>query len=395
MEHHRYKSFYGSRGGAKSWAFARALLCIAATQKIRVLCTREFQSSIAESVHKLLCIQIEQLGLQEYYTIQKNSIVSSCGSEFIFKGLCFNIQEIKSLEDIDICWVEEAQSTSEESWQVLIPTIRKEGSEIWLSWNTGEVKDPTYQRFVVSPPPDCISIKVGWRDNKYFPETLRKEKDYCQLVDPDAYDHIWEGNPRSISNACIFKGKFEVLEFETSYLAKFRFGSDWGFSNDPTTLVRSYIEDNCLWIDYEAYAVGVDYDEIPELFDDIPESRKHLIRADCARPDTIKYIKKKGFIIRGANKAGRIKPTDTSIKPSAGSIKEGIAFLRKFRKIYIHQRCKHTIEEFKLYSYKTDRKTGEVLPIVIDKNNHIIDPLRYSYDDEIKGGTNWLKVVNG
>ena len=367
---HRYKSYYGGRGGAKSWAFAQALLVIASTRKVRVLCTREFQASIAESVHKLLSTQIDRLGLSKVFDVKKQSITSSIGSEFIFKGLNRNIQEIKSLEDIDICWVEEAQSTSEESWQVLIPTIRKENSEIWLSWNTGEADDPTYKRFVLNPPPDCVSIKVGWQDNPRFPNTLEKERVYCKQVDPDAYEHIWEGNTLHISDACIFRGKFEECEFETPTGMQFMYGADWGFSNDPTTLVRSFIADNNLYVDYEAYGVGVELDDIGELFDTVPDSRNYIIKADCARPDTINHVRKQGFALRPANKAGKMKVVGTSIKPAKGSVKEGIEFLRKFEMIYVHTRCKHTLEEFKHYSYKKDPKTNEVLPIVLDKWNH-------------------------
>jgi phage terminase large subunit len=375
---YRYKSFYGGRGSSKSWSYARALLAIAATKKIRVLCTREFQSSIAESVHKLLSTQIEKLGLSKYYNVQKNSITSSCGSEFIFKGLRFNVQEIKSLEDISIAWVEEAQATSEESWQVLIPTIRSEGSEIWLSWNTGEAKDPTYQRFVVNPPPDCISKKVGWQDNPYFPEVLEKERLYCKRVDYENYLNIWEGEPLKISNANIFKGKYVEAEFEAPEGTRHFFGCDWGFSNDPTTLIRCYIEGKKLFIEYCAYGVGVELDELPQLFDSVPNSKEWPIKADNSRPETISYVKKKhGYKIEAAKKW-------------PGSVEDGIAYLKKFEEIVVHSRCKHVLEEFKLYSYKTDSKTGEILPIIVDKHNHCIDAIRYSLDGLITNkGTNW------
>lgn len=351
-----------------------------------MLCTRELQSSIKESVHRLLSDQIEIMGLNHLYTIQRDSIVSSIGSEFIFKGLRFNIQEIKSTEGIDIAWVEEAQSVSEESWSILIPTIRKEGSEIWLSWNTGEAADATYRRFVENPPDDCINKKVSWRDNPFFPSTLEKERAYLERVDPMAYDHIWEGNPLSISDACIFKGKFVIDEFEAPHDTRFYMGADWGFSSDPTTLVRSYILGNDLWIDYEAYGVGVELDEIPELFDSVPGAREWKIKADNSRPDTISHVRRKGFDIVSALKW----PSGPGKK---GSVREGIEFIRKFEKVHIHQRCIHTAQEFKLYSYKVDPRTSEVLPVIIDKNNHIVDALRYAYDRKIKGGVDWSDVV--
>lgn len=377
----RYKSVHGGRGAARSWTFARLLAGMATSRKMRVLCTREYQSSIKESVHQLLSLQIEQLGLSSFYTISREAIRSTVGSEFIFKGLRVNPLEIKSLEGIDICWVEEAQSISKESWEILIPTIRKDGSEIWLSWNTGEVDDPTYQRFVASQPDDCISVKATWRDNPYFPAVLEKERAYLQRVDPDAYDWVWEGNPRSISDACIFKGKFVIDEFEAPEGTRFYYGADWGFSNDPTTLIRCYVANNELFIDGESYGVGVELNEIPQLFSVVPGYDIWKIKADNARPETISYLVKQHKL--------RVVPCEKW----KGSVEDGIAHLRQFEKIHIHQRCKHTAEEFKLYSYKKDSRTGEILPIVVDQHNHCIDSLRYSLEDRIKGKFDWAAAI--
>lgn len=373
----RYKVYWGGRGAGRSWSFARALLAHAASRKTRVLCARELQSSIKESVHRLLSDQISLLGLGHLYTIQKDSIVSKVGSEFYFKGLRYNISEIKSMESIDVAWIEEANALSEESWQILIPTIRKEGSEIWLSFNTGEVSDPTYRRFVLDPPEDCVSKKVYYYDNPFFPSTLEKERIYLKKVDPEAYSWVWDGEPLHISDACVFRNKFIVESFETPDDARFYFGADWGFSQSPSTLVRSFVRDQDLFVDYEAYGVGVELDEIPQLFSSVPGYLEWIIYADNSRPETISYLGRKHNL--------RIEPC---IK-GADSIKDGIAFLRKFDKIYIHPRCKRTAEEFKLYAYKQDSKTGEILPIILDKNNHCIDALRYSLTLLIKGGIDW------
>ena len=380
-EKHRYKSVWGGRGAARSWTFARLLAGMATARKLRILCTREYQSSIRESVHQLLSNQIDQLGLSNFYTINRDSIRSTIGSEFVFKGLKINPLEIKSLEGIDICWLEEAQSISKESWEILIPTIRKDGSEIWLSWNTGEVNDPTYQRFVVNKPDDCVSVKATWRDNPYFPAVLEKERAYLQRVDIESYNWVWEGNPRSISDYCIMKGKFVEEEFEAPFGTRFFFGSDFGFSNDPTTLVRCYIINNDLFIDYECWGIGVELDEIAELFDAVPGSKDWKIYADSSRPDTISYLHKKHGL--------RIEPADKG----KGSVEDGIAYLRKFEKIHVHQRCKHVLEEMKTYSYKQDAKTKEVLPIILDKNNHLIDALRYSLCKRIKGNVDWSAAI--
>lgn len=379
---HRYWVVFGGRGSAKSWSIARYLVAIAATKKIRILCTRELQSSIADSVYRLLIDTIDILKLHNYYETTKTSIISSAGSEFLFKGLRHNILEIKSLEGVDVAWIEEAQSVSNESWDILIPTIRKNGSRLLISFNTGEEKDPTYQRFVVNPPDDCITKKVSFRDNPYFPDTLEKERLYLKRIDPEAYEHVWEGNPLSISNACIFKGRWRVDEFEAPQGTRFFLGADWGFSQDPTTLIRSYIVGNKLFIEHEAYGIGVELDEIPELFNSIPLAKDWPIKADNSRPETISYVRKKhNYNI-------------TAAKKWAGSVEDGIAYLKKFEEIVIHPRCKHTIEEAKLYSYKLDSKTGEVLPIIVDKHNHCWDAVRYSLDGYIGGKTNWEDFIN-
>lgn len=369
----RYKVYYGGRGSGKSWAVARTLLLLALRRKIRVLCAREYQSSIADSVHKLLMEQISDMGLSAWYTVTKSGISNVMGSEFFFKGIHHNIMEIKSTEGVDICWVEEAQAVSEESWQVLIPTIRKPGSEIWLTFNPLEESDPTYQRFVVSPPPGAIVRKVNWRDNPYFPDVLREEMEYMRRVDPDGYAHVWEGEVRTISDAVIFKGKYSVEAFETPPDARFYFGADWGFSQDPTVLLRCFIKDDCLYIDSETYGIGVDIDDLARhpgergrsMFDEIDGSRLWTIYADSARPETISYVRQRGFNIRAADKW-------------PGSIEDGIAYLRSFEKIIIHERCKHMAQEARLYRYQVDKRTEEILPKVEDADNHCWDALRYA-----------------
>ena len=189
----RYKVAYGGRGSGKSYAFADGCLIKAIQKPIRILCARQLQTSIRDSVHKLLCDRIVALGLEEWFYITRESIKCKNGSEFIFKGIQNNIMEIKSMEGIDICWVEEAQSVNDESWETLIPTIRKENSEIWVSFNPDREDDPTYERFVKNPPNDCKSVLVNYMDNPYFPEVLRKEMEYCKQVDYARYEHIWLG----------------------------------------------------------------------------------------------------------------------------------------------------------------------------------------------------------
>jgi len=382
-----YKSGRGGRGAGKSWAFADAILLKGIERKRRILCCREYQSSINDSVYKLLCDRIIALGLQGFYKVNKSSITGYNGTEFIFKGLRINITEVKSTEGIDICWVEEAQTVSEDSWEILIPTIfRTKGSELWISWNTGEEEDPTYQRFVVNPPPGCISRLINWYDNDYFPEELRAVKDHCKKVDPEAYEHIWEGKPLKISDAVVFKGKFELKEFDTPHGVQLYYGADWGFSNDPSTLIRFFELDNDLYIEYEGGGVGVELEELPELWDSVPGSREHEVIADNARPETISFMNKKGFVVTACSK------TSGTVE---GFIRDGVEWLKKHEHIYIHPRCVETLNEFKHYKYKVDKNDKDkILPIIVDEFNHYIDALRYGAQELIRSGFDWTKVVS-
>lgn len=210
----RYKVLYGGRGGAKSWGIARALLIIGAKKPTRILCAREFQTSIRDSVHKLLSDQIVSMGLTEFYEITQNSIRGKNGTEFSFVGLKNNVANIKSYEGCDIAWIEEAQTTSKLSWNVLIPTIRKEGSEIWISFNPELETDETYQRFIVNPPENCIVQRINWSDNPWFPETLRLEKDSLFVRDREAYNTVWEGVCRQTVDGAIFAKEMQQAEFE-------------------------------------------------------------------------------------------------------------------------------------------------------------------------------------
>ena len=355
-----------------SWAAAMALLILGRQKKLRILCAREFQYSIADSVHRLLCNLIYDLGWTDFYSITKTLILGKNGTEFTFKGLHANVLEIKSTEGINICWVEEAQTVSEDSWQVLIPTIRSPGSEIWVTFNPLHEDDPTYKRFVLDPPPNSIVKKVNWNGNPWFPDVLKEEMEHLKKTDYDLYMHVWEGECKKLSGALIFGNKFVVKEFETPNNVRFYHGVDWGFAKDPTALVRCWIRDNTLYIDAEAYGVGVELDDTPQLFDKVPTARRWPVKADSARPETISYVRRKGFPISAAKKW-------------SGSIEDGIEFIRSFDEIVIHPKCVHTIEEFSKYSYKVDKQTNEILPVPEDKYNHCIDALRYSVDSIIKG----------
>jgi phage terminase large subunit len=358
---HRYKVYYGGRGSSKSWSIARAIAYLGCMRPLRVLCAREIQRSISDSVHKLLKEQIEEIGMSRYYDVTRDVIRGRNGTEIIFKGLRSNAQEIKSTEGVDICWVEEAQAVSAESWDVLIPTIRKPNSEIWLTFNPLDESDPTYQRFVLNAPDDALVRKVNYDENPYFPDVLRREMEWLKARDYESYLHIWEGEVRKHSNAVIFAGRFRVEEFDTPPDARFYQGADWGFATDPSVLIRCFIQDRTIYIDREAWGVGVELDELHSLFDTIETARTWPIKADNARPETISYMRRQGYHISAAKKW-------------AGSIEDGIAFLKSYD-IVINPRCRHIIDEFAHYSYKVDKQTCDVLPIIVDAWNHGIDSL--------------------
>lgn len=204
FEPHRYKVAYGGRGGSKSWGVARALLIQGWKDPLRILCAREFQKSIKDSVHKLLSDQIKELDLEDFYIVQETTIKGKNGTEFFFEGLRHNVNNIKSYEGVDRCWVEEAKNVSKASWDVLIPTIRKAGSEIWVTFNPELETDETYKRFVVTPPHDCIVRKVNWRDNPWFPSVLKDEMETLKARDEDAYLHVWEGSCRLTLDGAIY-----------------------------------------------------------------------------------------------------------------------------------------------------------------------------------------------
>lgn len=381
-EPHRYKVFYGGRGSGKSWAVARALIAIADYGKARILCCREVQNSIRDSSYQTLKDMAERMGLANRFTFKDAEIVhNGTGSRFIFSGLLRNENSIRSKEGIDICWIEEASSVSQRSWDVLTPTIRKPGSELWLTFNPLTVDDPT-NVFLENPPPNALVRKVNYWDNPFFPEVLREQMEWDKKNDFEKYLHVWEGYPLTISDAQVFKGRFVVEPIPEDLWKKadrLFFGADFGFARDPSTLVRCFILDNRLYIDHEAYGVGVEIDELPQLYRSVPGADQWPIKGDSARPETISYLRRHGYNIDGAEKW-------------ADSIEEGINFIKSFDKVVIDPRCKHTADEFRLYSYKTDRLTDEVLPVVLDKNNHTIDALRYAMVDYIKARGYGFKI---
>jgi phage terminase large subunit len=383
----RYKGAHGGRGSGKSHFFGGGLIERAVCQRgLRAVCIREVQKSLDESVKRLLEDKISAMGVESLFYVQESKIKTPGGGQIIFQGMQDHTAEsIKSLEGYDVAWVEEAQSLSKRSLQLLRPTIRKPGSELWFSWNPESDEDPV-DVLLRGPhrPEDAAVVEANWRDNPWFTAELEEERSRDQSAEDDDYGHVWEGEYVSISEARIFRKRVTVEEFgEPPEGTRLFFGADWGFAVDPTALIRSWILDDVLHIDYEAFGYQVEIDDTAELFDTVPESRAWPIKADSARPETISYMRRQGFQIDGAEKWD-------------GSIKDGIAHLKGFKQIKVHPRCVNIAREFRLYSYKVDKKSGDVLPIIVDKFNHGIDALRYSLDGYIqrRGGTGvWAKLA--
>ena len=381
----RYKCLFGGRGSGKSFAVADALLIEGVERKIRVLCAREFQNSIKDSVHHLLRERIEALGLSGYYWVKRDEIEGTNGTTFVFKGVRMNAQSIKSMSAVTHCWIEEAQTISAESWQILVPTIREEGSEIWVTFNPLYESDTVYQELVSRGRDRSYVRRVNWSENPWFPSVLEEERRAMQASDPDAYQHIWEGGFWEKSDAQILSGKWIVEEFESNprEWGGPYFGGDFGFAQDPTALVRCWLNGDRLYVDYESWAIALELDDMAGRWkQDVPGCDRHIVRADNSRPETISYLRRHGIDF--------CEP----VRKWPGSLEDGIAYLRSLDKIVIHPRCKHLIEEARLYRYKTDKYTGDVLPVVVGQHDHCVDGLRYAVSPLIEArNTGWVGNV--
>lgn len=365
----RYKGAWGGRGSAKSHTFGDLLIERALVQRgLRWACIREFQRSLEQSVKRLLEDKIKAYSLTREFRVLNTHIETPGDGIVIFTGMNTQTAEsIKSLEGYHGAWVEEAQTLSQRSLDLLRPTIREPNSELWFSWNPRKPTDPVDAMLRGEKRlPEAIVIGSTYRDNPFFPEVLRKEMEWDRARDPEKYAHVWLGEYERHSEARVFKN-WRVEEFDAPDDANFYFGGDWGYSIDPAVLVRCYIVGKTLFIDYEAYKIGCEVDHLPQLFDTVPGARQWNITADSARPETISYLRRHGFPLIGP----AIKGKD--------SVKEGVIFLQSYD-IVIHPRCIHTIDEFTMYSYKKDKLTDTVTPYLEDKKNHVIDSVRYAVE---------------
>lgn len=349
-------------------------------EPLRILATRELQVSIKESFHAELKAAIASVPwLAAHYDVGVDYLRGRNGTEFIFRGLRHGIGSIKSLAKIDLTIVEEAEDVPEASWLALEATVfRQPKSELWSIWNPSLDGSPVDKRLRKNPPPGALIAELNWSDNPYFPknmEILRRREQ--ERLDPNTYAHIWEGAYLTNSSAQVFANKYRVAEFEikpdeTGWNGPYQ-GMDWGFAQDPTAAGRCWIRDDVLYVEHEAVKVGLELDHTKDFVcSRIPSFEKYVTRADSARPESISYVQRHGL------------PLVTAVEKGKGSVEDGIAHMRSYKEIVIHPRCVETIKEFRLYSHKVDRLSGDVLPDLVDAYNHCIDQIRYALQPLMK-----------
>lgn len=375
----RIRGAHGGRGSGKTFSFAlmtavRAYMAAENGQKGVILCAREWMNSLKDSSMAEVKGAIESVPwLYDYFDIGQEYIRTKNGKiEYIFTGLNRNLDSLKSKAKILIAWIDEAEGVSQTAWDKLEPTVRSDDSEIWVTWNPELDGSATDQRFIKDADElegDSLVVEVNYNDNPWFPTPLdalrRRQK---RTLDPNTYAWIWEGAYRQNSDAQIFNHKYSVREFEPQeHWDGPYYGLDFGFSQDPTAAVKCWVGDNRLWIEYEAGEVGLELDDTTEyLRSRIPGICEHTVRADSARPESISHLSRHGMDkIEGVEKW-------------PGSVEDGIAHVRSYDDVVIHERCNEVAREFRLYSYKVDRNTGDILTKIVDKHNHYIDALRYA-----------------
>ena len=392
LEPARYKGAKGgrSRGGSHFFAglVVEHLLC---DPEAHIVCIREVQRTLRYSAKSLIESKIREHGLQDYFQILVPEIRSRVGNGvIIFEGMQDHTADsIKSLEGFERAWVEEAQSLSKRSIDLLLPTIRMPGSELWFSWNPREPDDPIetlFRALAGETYPEASGFSVGeshavvhatYKENPFIePDgVVHREAERMRALDPDAYDHIWDGGYDIKSDAKVLAGKYVVEEFDVPHRewGGPYHGADHGFAMDPRVLVRCWIGphpkwgENCLYVEHESYHVKLGISATAAQWaKDVPGFARYVVRAESAEPGTNDYLQKNGV------------PLLEGVKKWPGSVKDGIAHLHSYDKIIVHPRCVHTAEECRLYSYKVDKRTGDILPDIEDKFDHTIDSIRYA-----------------
>ena len=381
----RYIVLYGGRASAKTYTICLYLLLEGIKSHKTILVTREYQSSIKDSTYSELKNIIYKENLTDFYEIKHDTIVGkksyNCNTKFIFKGLARDINTIKSTADIDICFIEEAETIKAHDWEVLIPTVRKENSKIVLAFNPIEEQSHTYQRFVATPPPNSLGIEINYPDNPFLSDTALAEIEYIKSKDYAKYEHIYLGKPISMTEDVIFKGYFKIDKLDIIHNTRDflyngnkvypLYGLDFGFSTDPTAIIEVFLlNDDIIYINREIYEHKLLITKYAELIKQkMPEAINKRFYCDSARPDSIAQLNHDGLNCEGATK-------------NKGSIEAGIEYL-KGKKIIVNPDCKNMIYELYNYKYKIDKQTSQITTDIIDANNHLIDALRYALYKQI------------
>lgn len=342
---------------------------------LRAVCIREVQKDLRQSVKRLVEDKIQGLGVGRLFDVQEAVILTPGDGLIIFQGMQNHTAEsIKSLEGYDVAWVEEAQALSKRSLRMLRPTLRKPGSELWFSWNPQRPDDPVDELLRSQTlPARSIVVEVNYDDNPWFPDDLREEMEFDLSRDIDDYLHVWRGAYLSRSDAQVLRGRCKAERFapQPEWGGPY-YGADWGYSVDPTALVKCWVHDRTLYVEAEAYGWQTDLDDIPALFDRVSGAREHVIRADCSRPETVRHMNLKGY------------PRCVSADKWPGSVEDGIEHLRSYEKIVISPECEHILRESRDWSWKVDKRTDDVLPLLADGNDHGWDAVRYALAPLIK-----------
>lgn len=385
----RTRVFKGGRGSGKTQGLAkRSALRVYQLAEMGVegvfLASREHLNSLDESsLEEIKAAIRSEPWLADYFDVGEKYVrTRNRRISYAFAGLRHNLDSIKSKARIVGNWTDEAEGVSEIGWRKLIPTIRAEGAgwhaENWISYNPESPESATHRRFVASPADDCIVTEINWRDNLWFPDILNKQRQEDQRLRPDVYDHIWEGQFLTLTEAQVFHGLFEVSEFEPKPLWDGPyFGLDFGFAQDPTAAVELYIKDRALYVRKEAGKAKLELDDTAQhVLDRMPDAARYVMRADSARPESISHLSRRGL------------PLIRAVRKWHGSVEDGVAFVKSFDRVVIHPDCPETAREFRLYSYKQDRLTGDIMPKIVDAHNHYIDAIRYALEPMIgqRGG---------
>lgn len=378
LEPMRYKGLKGGRGSGKSHFFSEmAVEALILDPYLDIVCLREVQKSLKFSAKKLIEGKIRQFKAHKMFKMLDTETrrINPQGvttGRIIYQGMQDHTADtLKSLEGFGIAWFEEASRMSQRSLELLRPTIREEGSEIWFSWNPDQDTDPIEKFLVKDTPENAIVTHVNFTDNIHCPQVMKDEARIWAKNDPDTYEHVWHGLHNTKSDDQVLHGKwiFEDYFNKTSWAGPY-YGADWGFSTDPNALIECWVDEetNTLYVRKEAWAQGVEIDNTPEFFSKMRGMDDYVIRADNARPEMIDYMKRHGY------------PKIKAAEKWPGSVEDGISKLRSFTKIVVHTDCPKFAEECRLYKYKRDRLTDDILPEVVKKHDHLMDALRYAIE---------------